>query len=388
MKVRNIGLIIILLAFGGMALLESCTNSSKEFVSITIEITPPSTTMPDEQIYITGNNDVFRNWTPGEVPLSKQPNGNWSRTFQLPKDDRIAFKFTKGNWETEAVSKEGFVLKNFEYKVEKSDTIHFILENWKDLVYSPPQDTITGNIIEVENLYFPELADRKVWIWLPPEYDSLPQKRYPVCYLHDGQNVFNPVTSYTGFDWRVDEVADSLIHLGEMEPVIFVALANTVDRNEEYNDTDKGRKYASYLIERVKPYIDKHYRTLSGPENTGTMGSSMGGLISFILAWEHPEVFGKAACLSPAFKIWGSIDYVDNVERDRKNPKSIQLYIDNGTRGIDPKLQSGIDDMKKELENQGYSFKWVLDEGADHNELAWARRVHLPLLYLWGKGNP
>jgi enterochelin esterase-like enzyme len=118
------------------------------------------------------------------------------------------------------------------------------------------------------------------------------------------------------------------------------------------------------------------------------MGESMGGLISFILAWEYPDIFGMAACMSPAFKYEQNgvpeVNYVDNVLEDSQK-RNIDLYIDNGTIDLEALLQPGIDEMLSILDERGYQYRWFQDEGAPHNEIAWSARVWKPLLQFFGK---
>lgn len=182
-------------------------------------------------------------------------------------------------------------------------------------------------------------------------------------------------------------MADSLIRAGEIEPPIVVGIYNTPDRSLEYSDTTQGRAYMAFLTGTLKPLIDRSYRTRPEREHTATMGSSMGGLIAFLLAWEHPETFSAAGCLSPAFiyQDWKSIRRVNLPGTE----KDIRLYIDNGGIGVEDTLQTGCDAMLKALAAQGFTegenLQWFFDPQAEHNEPAWARRVWRPLNFMFGK---
>ncbi len=228
--------------------------------------------------------------------------------------------------------------------------------------------------------------ERDIIIWFPPSYLES-HKEYPVLYMHDGQNLFNPHTSYIGYDWKIDETATVLMEKNLIEEFIIVGIYNTKDRLEEYNFfTQNGKNYANFIIKELKPYIDEKYRTLTGKNNTAIMGSSMGGLISFQLYWNFPGVFNKAGCLSNSF-------WVDNgavFEMVKSNPKirkNSKLYIDCGT--LETEL---IDDYKKMcelLKDIGYeeekNLKCFLQEGGRHSEYDWANRVHIPLEFLFGR---
>jgi predicted alpha/beta superfamily hydrolase len=211
-----------------------------------------------------------------------------------------------------------------------------------------------------------------------------------VLYLHDGQNVFDPATSSFGVDWRVDETADSLIRAGEIAPMIIVGIYNTTDRMEEYTPGEKGTAYMDLVVNTIKPLIDQHYRTKSGPKHTLTGGSSAGGIMAFMLAWEHPKVFSKAICMSPAFKVM-HIDYVKDVLAYQGKKKDLFFYIDNGGIDLEEKLQPGIDDMLEALQQKGYregkTYYWVHDPEAPHFESAWAKRMPLALKLMLGKSS-
>ncbi|MBI3195653.1 MAG: histidine kinase, partial [Ignavibacteriae bacterium] len=135
----------------------------------------------------------------------------------------------------------------------------------------------------------------------------------------------------------------------------------------------------------LKPMIDNEYRTLSDRENTGVMGSSMGGLASFLLVWNYPEVFSMAGCLSPAFPE----ETIDETEQYIGHEKNIRLYIDNGGVGLEKELQIGCDLMLPVLRKKGFvdgkNLEWFLDEKAEHNERAWAARLWRPLMFMFGK---
>lgn len=190
-----------------------------------------------------------------------------------------------------------------------------------------------------------------------------------------------------GFDWRADDIADSLIRAGEMRKIIIVAINNTRNRYPEYTRGDTTDAYMEFCSRVLKKFIDENYRTLPDRENTAVAGSSGGGLISFRLAWEYDDVYSMVAALSPAFKIY-NIDYVQPVYTDPDPPRNLQIYLDNGGLGLEERLQPGIDEMLLALKNQGYeegdTFVWKKFPDALHNEKAWAERFHLPLLQFFG----
>ncbi len=335
-----------------------------------------------ENVFISGSLPQLGAWQPNRVALEGKE-GVWSGQFQLPKNESIEFKFTKGKWENEALTDQGKLPSNHRFTFTKDTTLTFEITRWKDGDFELAGG-ITGEVRHHENVEVNGLPNRDVWVWLPPKYEENKEKRYPVLYMHDGQNVFNPATSFTQVDWQVDEWADSLIRNEIIEEIIVVAIENTADRREEYAPSKKGELYVNFICEQLKPQIDSLYRTKPEREHTATMGSSMGGMISFLLVWERNAIFSKAACLSPAFKHL-YFNFVPRVQAYKGAKKDLKLYLDNGTEGLETKLQPGIDEMMATLKEKDYEFKWFLDEGAEHNERAWANRVTLPLSYLFGK---
>ena len=158
---------------------------------------------------------------------------------------------------------------------------------------------------------------------------------------------------------------------------------------KEYWTGDTGRIYMNFVVNQLKPFIDKTYRTLPDRENTASMGSSAGGLISFMLLWGHNDIFSKAACISPAFFIKGELDYVSTVT-DYKGPeKKLKVYFDCGGIGLDGILVPGVVKMMSTLKAKGYkeriNYYWYYDKNGEHNEPNWAKRVWRALQYLFRK---
>ena len=172
-----------------------------------------------------------------------------------------------------------------------------------------------------------------------------------------------------------------------MEEIIIVGIYNTPDRRSEYSENDTGYAYMHFIIDSLKPFIDEYYRTLPDREHTAVGGSSMGGLISFVLAWEYSNLFSKAICMSPAFK-YKRFDFVDNVNSYKGRKKKIRIYADNGGDEIDSLIQPGFDEMLLALKKQGFyvneDLYWFKDEDARHNESAWANRIWRPLIFMFG----
>lgn len=358
---------------------------------VVIKVVAPASTPREAQLFIAGNHPLLGEWDPGSIRLAKENETVWSFRGRFREGSLVEFKITRGTWNTEALCQPGQIPPNTTLAVRNDTILTLHPIGWKDSAYEL-QVGITGTVRYHRGLSASELPNsRDAIVWLPPSYEKDSLKRYPVLYMHDGQNVFDPSTSFGGFDWRVDEVADSLIKENRIAEIIVVAITNTKDRILEYSDTKLGRAYAAFVIHTLKPMIDSVYRTKAEREDTGVMGSSMGGLISFLFAWWYPEVFSKAACLSSAFLI-DSNKVLEDVRAYAGLKKNIRVYLDVGSLGVDVQLKPGYDEMLRLLRQKecaaGKDLEYFYDEGADHNERAWARRVWRPLVFMFGLTPP
>ncbi|MFA7288535.1 MAG: alpha/beta hydrolase-fold protein [Melioribacteraceae bacterium] len=246
---------------------------------------------------------------------------------------------------------------------------------------------IVGSLKYHHEFYSSHLKnERDILVWLPPSYESNP-KKYPVIYMHDGQNLFDPRTSYSGVDWAVDKTVTKLVLDKKIEEVIVVGIYNSKNRIDEYNlYSPQGIKYASFLISELKRFIDETYRTKQDSRNTCTIGSSMGGLFSYQLIMNFPNVFGKAACLSNSF--WIDRNRIFS-EPKGKNLDVIKIYLDCGTG----EKELIFDNMKAALilRNEGMqcgkNLLYHFEKEAEHSESYWAKRLHRPLTFLFGTSN-
>lgn len=224
--------------------------------------------------------------------------------------------------------------------------------------------------------------ERPVLIYLPRSYERDPQRRYPVLYAHDGQNLFLGEGMFGG--WHLDEALDDLIARGRMREVIVVGVGNTSARMDEYiPDEDEGHasRYGRFLSEELKPWVDQNLRTLPGPADTGLLGSSLGGLVSVYLAWERPETFGRAGSLSGSFWLdaW--------VKRRLPGAPRARLYLDSGTAGSSGDSVWDTLGVRDALLAQGQvlgrDLLHVIDPGAAHQEPYWRARVGQALEWLF-----
>ena len=238
--------------------------------------------------------------------------------------------------------------------------------------------------------------DRDLIVWLPPGYDDEPDRRYPVLYMHDGQNLFEPDTAFKkGEHWRVGETATELIEAGRVDPLIIVGIANAGEKRiQEYTPTEDARlggglarEYGRMLVEEVKPFIDAAYRTEPGAAHTGLAGSSLGGLATLHLGFTYPAVFSKLAALSPS--VWWDRRAILRTVRSTRPKPALRIWVDMGTA----EGRRALDDarlLKAALVGAGWvvgaDLHYAEHENAAHTETAWARRVGPMLEWLYPTG--
>ncbi|AZQ63244.1 histidine kinase [Flammeovirga pectinis] len=359
-----------------IALILSFTSCVKQSNNVNVTLNIILNKPVDKQIYISGNQAFLGNWSPQSISLKKIDSLHWTFTSEVPKNTLLEYKFTLGDWKFQAADIHGVPLENSETLCSESDTsITISIENWTSGDQPKYQGQITGKVEYINNFHVDGLIDRNIIIWLPPSYSKDQNKRYPVLYMHDGQNTIDPKTSSFGVDWQVDETVTQLIDKNKLQEIIIVASYCTENRNDDYGDTEIGKLYRKSLAIDLKNRIDTKYRTKSQKQYTAIAGSSMGGLVSFMSAWEYPNVYKGAICMSPAFK-YEDFDYINSIKSDKK--KELLLYIDNGGKGVDVILQPGVEKMEKELLKKGYKLNddlyVVYDKKAKHSEGDWALR--------------
>lgn len=351
--------------------------SDPEPTTVRFEVSCPP--IPEDQaIYIAGNTDALGMWDPGAVAMKRESKALWS--FEMPVDSamEIEYKFTMGSWATEALNDDGSVFQNFTATVVSGDTLRHAFNKFKTGEDTPAnlESTVVGDLQIFENIESDGLQPRDLLVWTPPSYAE-GQKRYPVLYMHDGQNVFDVATSGFQMEWKVDESCTQLMAEGRIPEMIIVATTSTIERSKDYGPWGDGTKYMEFIVNELKPRIDSDFRTKPEREFTFCGGASLGGLISFRMAWEYSHVFSRALCMSPAFQ-FDSFDYVEQISDDTSPMVDTRFYLDNGGVGLESELQPGIDNMLEMLKargmDHGEDYVWLLDPEAEHNENAWAKR--------------
>ncbi len=246
------------------------------------------------------------------------------------------------------------------------------------------------------------VSPREVQVWLPPGYAAATSQRYPVLYLHDGQNVFDAVAA--GAEWQVDETAQRLVEAGAVAPFIVVAVASGPERLRDYTPWPDTRPpdthprgtaaaqapqaggaaaYGRYLVHELKPFIDARYRTAPGRDNTAVGGSSIGGLVSMWLLLAHGDVFGAGLVVSPSVW-WAGEAIVAQVTAVPASALLPRVWLDVGT-DEGPGAVDGARRLRAALQARGWAPAYLEQPGAGHDEAAWAARVEPMLRFLYGR---
>ena len=239
-------------------------------------------------------------------------------------------------------------------------------------------------------------------VWLPPGYDEASNqgRRYPVFYLNDGQNLFEPSTAFAGVEWQADETADRLIREGSIAHLILVGIDNAgKNRIREYMPHRsfqpirlrvQGNRYPDFLTKEVMPFVARNYRVAAEPKNTGLGGSSLGALIALYTAMERPGLVGRLLLESPS--LWAANRQLMRDSRRVKDwPERIFLACGTAEAGRPDKNQSVVDDVREMggiLRRAGLDenrLRVVIAEGEPHSESAWARRFPEALRFLFGE---
>jgi predicted alpha/beta superfamily hydrolase len=375
----------LLLLFWVFAIYPCCVKAENR--EITFIVILPDSLATSDTLYITGNAKQLGDWQPNAVPLIRVDKTTYQLKVELPLNAVIEYKFTRGSWHKEEVLPDGTIPGNKYLNVTQDQIVTHQIQNWRDHFYKAVGG-ITGNFRYHHRFHANQLKnERTILVWLPPSYETEFNRKYPVLYMHDGQNLFDPSTSYIGVDWQMDETADSLIEQGEIEQIIIVGIYNTSDRMAEYSDTETGRAYMDFIVSDLKPFIDSTYRTLPDRIHTAVMGSSMGGLISFYLIWRYPQIFSKAGCLSTSLS-WNDSALFREIENFTGQKPEIKIYLDSSGKGSEGRMKPYYEQVKALLISKGFAegkdVEYYFDKDGDHSERSWAKRAWRPLKFMFG----
>jgi len=393
-------------------LLQCCT--------VTLHVTVPQGT---GTLYMAGSLAQLGSWSPNGLALTGR-GAERSANLSVPSGTSFEFKFTLGSWDREALTESGSVPQNYRLTVGRDTALTYRITRFKDPANAEAErqaaaTALRNNIADWKGsgvlgtlVYWTDVSSaflgptRNVEVWLPPGYDSS-SARYPVLYMQDGQNLFDPRIANTGTDWGVDEAVMRLVERKVIPPVIVVGVWSTSQRILEYSPWHQAPEYARFLIEELMPRVNREFRTLTGPANTAVMGSSMGGLVSWYLVTRHPEVFGACGCLSNSFMLSEGLVkrlvpasssstvpdtapyLLRDIQKGLRAPREARYWIDYGTAELDAGDLAIQDSVVAWLKSQGLVEGRTLEVrsylGAIHNESAWRARLDDPLTFLFGQ---
>lgn len=411
-------------------ILPACASDAPTSRFITVRAIVPEMS---GDVYLTGSLSELGPWRADGLLMSGN-GGLRTATVRVLAGETAAFKITQGRWEREGLGPSGMVLANTTVEPDMDGEVTITIASWKRDVREYIADAAGAGVVG-SLVYWPDIESerleesRTISIYLPPQYEAEPETRFPVIYVQDGQNLFDPRIASTGVDWGLDEAMQSLVQEGAAEPAIIVGVWSTPARRLEYAPQGvleritgemaglagkefpaqlrRSDAYLGFLVEELKPRVDAAFRTRPEKNSTFVMGSSMGGLISLYAMTEHPDVFGAAAGLSMHWPI--SVDeavilrreadwrpavisaFVGYLASSRLAPEAHRLWIDRGTVSLDQLYAPYQPPLTQMLASMGFaeggSLIARIYPGADHNEAAWRARVREPMRFLLGRSS-
>ena len=355
-------------------------TSFLSFAQVTLIVDAiPSNTPSGDDIYVAGN---FQGWDPGSNAHILQDNGSGQYLITLNGiSQTMEYKFTRGSWPKVEGNASGSVRPNRSYSPSGgADTVYLQILSWEDLGGSGGGGSTANAGVQIMDaaFYMPQLnKNRRIWIYLPSDYDTS-SKHYPVLYMHDGQNLFDARTSFSG-EWQVDETLRRLEQAGDYG-VIVVGIDNGgASRLDEYSPWvnvtyggGDGDKYIRFITETLKPHIDSSYRTMPGRETTGIAGSSMGGLISYYAGMAYQDKFGKIGVFSPSF--WFSNEIYAFTNNAGKQEDNRFYFLAGAMEG--GSMVMNMQSIYNRLGNLGFPSSdlfYLVKADGQHSEWFWAR---------------
>jgi len=347
----------------------------------------PSKTNVYDTIFMASE---INGWNPHDTRLAFTHRENGYELVMPYVNDTFEYKLSRGDWRKVEVDSEGKEVRNRIY-YPGTDTVKIVVEGWRD-TFEPIQQnsTASANVRFLPStIEMKKLNRRKtIRLYLPPNYYQ--RQQFPVIYMHDGQNIFDEATSFSG-EWRVDEIMDSLYSRRGFAAIVVAIYNDSKERLNEYspwrNDSlgygGSGEEYAYFVARELKPFIDKYYRANPDPQFNAIVGSSMGGLISIYIGLKYPDAFGRVGAFSPA--LWFSPEIFEYVSKHKRKSEQ-RIYLLAGEK----EGNTMVNDMKM-LENllfkAGYSDDYFvrlkLVPDGKHAEWFWSREFTEAIEYLF-----
>jgi predicted alpha/beta superfamily hydrolase len=381
----------------------------QKLVRVTFNVTAPKETPADQVLYLSGSAPALGSWDAAGMPLTRGDDGKYHGSAEVMSGVEYGFKVTRGTWGTVETDAKDEEAPDHILKAAGEENVDVAVANWRDGGKTVPNRvTMTGDIrlhkkFRSNVLVNERSPDRTLIVYLPPDYEANAQQRYPVLYMQDGQNLFDAATSFAGIEWRMDEAAQNLISSKTIPPMIIVGIYNGMQqRADEFtppsmasgDEKAKGDDYAKFVVDEVKPFIDKTYRTEPDKSHTGIGGGSMGGLIALHVAKQSPQMFGQIVLFSPWLRI-GDKKLIESDLGDGAFLKGTRVYVEMGSAGgtlypsKDPIADAKEFDafLQKAGLKADADYKYVDLPGLAHNEPAWATRVEPMLTWVYGNNS-
>ncbi|MBF9222345.1 alpha/beta hydrolase [Hymenobacter ruricola] len=352
----------------------------------------PADTPPADTLFVAGS---FNGWNPHSAAHALTRAADGSYQISLPATlGLVEYKFTRGSWATGEAGANQQPLANRRADLAQTPLVLHQVAAWSAPA-APRKHTASAQVRVLSQAFaMPELGrTRRVLVYLPADYARQPQRRYPVLYLHDGQNVFDEATSFSG-EWGVDETLDRLRQTGQdASGSIVVAIDNDSQhradeyipwRNAEVKGGGQGGQYVDFLAKTLKPYVDAHYRTRPDAAHTGIAGSSLGGLISVYAALKYPRVFGRVGAFSPAF--WVCNDSLRAYAKTHPAARTARFYFVCGPKESETMLPL-MTQWRDELRAEGVpaaNLAFSAPANGEHREWFWRREFPAAYRFLFG----
>lgn len=355
--------------------------------TIRFQILPPVDRSGDP-VHITGNVPALGLWQPEQgLRLEWRPPFHTGE-IEAETGAHLEYKIVRSSWETEAVDAYGHVPENSRHEVWLDATLRHTVADWKD--------RFSGRLTR-ESVTSQALAgSRDLLVWLPHNYVTEPDRRFPVIVLHDGANVFDPQTSpLSHVDWAADEWVNRLTREGVLSGAVVVGVCHPEgfsDENETLRDFDLspelgGAAYAEFVARELPAHLDSRYRTLAKPGARILGGADLGAWNTVFTAVHHPGIYGRFVGLSAPL---GDPEAPDGVlhtlQESPSLPDGTRLYFDHGTDGMDAGSAARHDELRTLLQEKGgrdgRDFQVVQVTAGSHNELSWRQRFGDALRFL------
>jgi predicted alpha/beta superfamily hydrolase len=352
---------------------------TKTAVHIRFRISVPASTPAEPSIHVVGSDPILGGWSHPGLLARRVRDRHYEAECELPRGESIEFKITRGTWASAEVFPSGTPRYNRHRRFQRAATVGVVVRQWADV-----RRRVRGPVGQNEQHLVPTHAlggERRVMVHLPPGYEA-GNRAYPLLLMHDGQNLFDDATSYTGVKWAADETVDRLVRQGRMEPVIVAGVWNGPNRMREYHpERPLSKQYERFLVEELLPFLRQRYRLLS--ERTGVAGSSMGGIVSLHLAERRRSVFTRAGVISPS--IFASATVAEQLEKHPLPPGGRRIWMDMGTLEGAEATAPGLERLRNALVRAGWGpeLSFVIAQDGRHHEWDWSRRLPDVLAFLY-----